>query len=231
MFHPADHAALLARRDFQFPPGDYTPAERELLTKFGRWLEVMATGAISPTTPGQEQFVECAAGRREPETDFERAWRTVLHNRGVGLDVVETFRRLARVRAERAALEEEYAAARSAVLALVKDQLAAVDEAFASRLAEAADAAATAEQVARDVVLRTRKSVHLAGIRAAYSAARVSWDTPKLEAYARDHPEVLAFRKVGKPFVKVSFLDAQSPAEQAAPPTETAGGDAETDAA
>jgi hypothetical protein len=227
MTHPDDHAALLARRDFQFPPGDYAPAEGELLAKFGRWLEGLATGAISPLTPGQEQFVECAAGRREPATDFERAWRTVLRNRGVGLDVGEAFQRLARARAERAALEEEYAAARSAVLALVKDQLAAVDEEFAPRLADAADAAATAEQAARDVVLRTRKSVHLAGVRATYSAPRVSWDTAKLEAYAQDHPEVLAFRKLGKPFVNLRFLDAPSPAEPAAPPAETAGEEAE----
>ena len=219
MSAPLDHAALLARRDFVLPPGEYTPAERELLAKFGRWFEALATGAILPTTPGQEQFVDCAAGRREPETDSERAWRTVLHHRGVRFNVGETFRALAQARAERAALEEEYAAARSAVLAQVKDQLAAVDEAFASRLAEAAEAATAAEQAARDIVLRTRKSVHLAGIRATYSAPRVSWDTPKLEVYAQIHPEVLAFRKIGKPIVSLRFADAQSAPE----PAEAAG--------
>ena len=78
---------------------------------------------------------------------------------------------------------------------------------------EAAEAATTAEQTARDIVLRTGKSVHLVGIRATYSSPRVSWDTPKLEAYAAAHPEVLAFRKLGKPFVNLRFLDANAPAE------------------
>jgi hypothetical protein len=210
---PPDHAALLARRDFVLPPGEYTEAQLELLAKFGRWLEGLANGAISPATPAQEQFVECARGRREPQTDFEHAWRAVLRNRGIGLDVGDTFQRLARARAGKARLEEEYEAARAAVLARVKDELAAVDEAFAQRLAEAAEAATTAEQAARDIVLRTGKSVHLAGIRALYSAPRVSWDTPKLEAYAAAHPEVLAFRKLGKPFVNLRFLDADTPAE------------------
>jgi uncharacterized protein YifE (UPF0438 family) len=206
MSHPTDHAALLARRDFQLPPGDYSEAQLELLAKFGRWLEGLANGSISPVTPAQEQFVECARGRREPQTDFEHAWRAVLRNRGIGFDVGDTFRTLAQARAEKARVEEEYEAARRAVLAKVKDELAAVDEAFAQRLAEAAEVATQAEQAARDIVLRTGKSIHLAGIRATYAAPRVSWDTPKLEAYAREHPEVLAFRKLGKPIVSLRFL-------------------------
>ena len=35
MAQPADHAALLARRDFVFPPGEYTEPEREILTGIG----------------------------------------------------------------------------------------------------------------------------------------------------------------------------------------------------
>jgi uncharacterized protein YifE (UPF0438 family) len=218
MSQPADHAALLARRDFVFPPGEYAQAEREILTKFGRWLEGLATGSILPTTPGQAQFVETARGRHEPETDFERAWRTVLRNRGIGFDVGAAFRALAQARAHRTALEDEYAAARSCVLAKVKAELAEVDEAFASRLAEATEAATTAEQSARDIVLRTGKSVHIAGIRAIYSAPRVSWDTPKLDAYAVQHPEVREFRKLGKPFVNMRFMDKAGTAEEPAPP-------------
>ncbi len=213
MSQPADHAALLARRDFVFPPGEYTQAEREILTKFGRWLEALATGSISPTTPGQQQFVETASGRREPETEFEHAWRTVLRNRGIGFDVGAAFRGLAQARANRAALEEEYAAARSVVLAKVKAELAAVDEAFAVRLAEAAEAATAAEQAVRDLVLRTRKNAYLAGIRAIYSPPRVTWETPKLEAYAEQHPEVKEFRKLGKPWVNLRFVDKATEGE------------------
>ena len=218
MPQPAAHAALLARRDFRFPPGEYTEAERVLLEKFGRWLEGLATGSISPLTPAQTQFVESARGRRDPETDFERAWRTVLRNRGIGFDVGETFQALVQARAYRAALEDEYAAARSVVLAKVKAELAAVDEAFAARLADATDAAAAAEQAARDNVLSTGKNIYIAGIRAIYSSPRVSWDTPKLDAYAQQHPEVLEFRKFGKAFVNMRFQDTERTPGEATPP-------------
>jgi uncharacterized protein YifE (UPF0438 family) len=215
---PPDHAALLARRDFVFPPGEYTAAEREVLTRFGRWLEALATGSILPTSPGQAQFVQCARGQREPETEFEHAWRTVLRNRGIGFDVAAALRTLTQARAEKAALEAEYSAARTAVLALVREQLDAVDVEFAMRLAEAADAAATAEAAFRDIVLRTGKNVNAAGVRAIYNAPRISWDTEKLEVYAEAHPEVLAFRKLGKPFVTVRFSDGQPSAKSDAKP-------------
>ena len=74
MQHPADHAALLARHDFVIPPGDFTEPERDLLVRYGRWLEALASGTAAPVTPAQEQFVKVARGEREPETDFERAW-------------------------------------------------------------------------------------------------------------------------------------------------------------
>jgi uncharacterized protein YifE (UPF0438 family) len=225
MSQPADHAALLARRDFVFPPGEYTQAEQELLTKFGRWLEGLATGSILPMTPGQAQFVETARGRREPETEFEHAWRTVLRNRGIGFDVGAAFRTLALTRAHLNSVENEYTAARSAVLAKVKAELAAVDEAFASRLAEATDHAKTAEQAARDVVLRTGRSAHIAGIRATYTAPRVSWDTAKLDAYAVQHPEIKEFRKVGKPIVSLRFLDQQDANEPPQATAKPAGGE------
>ena len=163
--------------------------------------------------------------RREPETEFEHAWRTVLRNRGIGFDVGAAFRTLALTRAHLNSVENEYTAARSAVLAKVKAELAAVDEAFASRLAEATDHAKTAEQAARDVVLRTGRSAHIAGIRATYTAPRVSWDTAKLDAYAVQHPEIKEFRKVGKPIVSLRFVDQQDANEPSQATAKTTGGE------
>src|SRR5262249_45009054 len=104
-------------------------------------------------------------------------------------------------------LEAEYSAARAEVLARVRAQLDGVDEVFAGRLAAAAEAAAVAEQAVRDLILRIGKSVSVGGIRATYSVPRVTGDTKKLDAYADEHPEVKAFRKVGKPVVALRFAD------------------------
>jgi uncharacterized protein YifE (UPF0438 family) len=220
MLHPPDHAALLARRDFVIPPGEFTPAERELLTKYGRWLEALAVGAIAPTTPGQEQFVAVAQGQRAPETDFERAWTQLMRQRATGDVVTRTFQAFAQARADKAAVEAEYTNARAAVLAQVRDQLAAIDEQFAGRLADTAEAVTTAEQALRDLVLRLKRTFHLAGIRATYQGARVTWDTPKLDAYAEQHPEVLAFRKVGKPWVNLRLNDKPPQGHPASPDPE-----------
>jgi uncharacterized protein YifE (UPF0438 family) len=217
MLHPPDHAALLARHDFVIPPGDFTPAEHDLLAKYGRWLEALAAGAISPTTPAQEQFVRVAHNERQPETDFERVWAKLTYHRAMADVVTRTFQALAQARADRAALEGEYSAARQAVLALVREQLDAVDEAFAARLADATNAAASAEQAVRDLTLRIGRSVSIGPVRATYSAPRVSWDTKKLDTYAEQHPEVKAFRKVGKPTVALRFMDRPAEGNPAPP--------------
>lgn len=218
MQRPTEHAALLARRDFVIPPGDFSDSERDLLAHYGRWLDALASGAIQPATPGQAQFVMVARGQREPETDFERAWVKVMIQRNSVEEVVRTFQRLAHARRTAAEIEAEYRAARAEVLALVRDQLNAVDEAFAGRVKDTADESAAAEQAVRQLVLRLGRGVRLAGIRAAYYPGRVSWDTNQLDEFALNHPEVSAFRKVGKAWVNLRFLDATSEADPRSAP-------------
>jgi uncharacterized protein YifE (UPF0438 family) len=210
MQRPTEHAVLLARRDFVIPPGDFTDAERELLVHYGRWLDALASGTIHPQTPGQAQFVMVARGQREPETDFERAWVKVMTQRNGVEEVVRSFQRLAHARAHAADVEAEYCAARAEVLSLVRDQLNAVDEAFAARVKATADESAEAEQSVRQLVLRLGRGVRLAGIRAAYYPGRVTWDTMGLDEYAHNHPDVSAFRKVGKAWVNLRFLSGNS---------------------
>jgi uncharacterized protein YifE (UPF0438 family) len=202
-----DHKAFLDRRDFAIPPGDFTPAERSLLAKYGRWLEALAAGALTPLTPTQEQFVRVARGEGEPATEYEIAWMKVAHHRSIAPEVIRTFRALAESRAEAAALEAEYRDARSAVLAQIRDQLDAVDGAYSERLQAATEAAANNEQALRALMLRLKHSVTLAGIRAVYTSARVTWDSKAMEAYSQNHPEVREFRKVGNPVVALRFLD------------------------
>ena len=207
MLHPEDHAAYLAQHDFAIPPGDFTPAEKELLTKYGRWMEALVSGALSPATPGQEQFVRVARGEGEPGTDFERVWAKLLKERVVGEEVTRAFQALRSARAHASEVEAEYLAARQVVLATVREQLDAVDAAFAEQLQAANEGSATTEKAVRELVLKLARTVSIAGVKVAYNAGRASWDAEKMAAYAESHPEVKEFRKVGKPWVAVRFGD------------------------
>lgn len=213
MSSPGVHAILLARRDFPVPPGgDFSPAERDLLTRYGRWLEALATGGVAPATPDQERFIRVARGEEYPATEFERVWEKLVRHRA---EVARRFTALAQARAEAAAVEAEYSAARSAILAAIREQLDELDVAFAGRMLEAGEAKAAAEAAVRELVLQLGQSVHLAGIQVAYHPGRVTWDPEKMERYAVFHPEVREFRKVGKPWVSLRFTDA--PPDGAAP--------------
>jgi uncharacterized protein YifE (UPF0438 family) len=211
----SDHAAYLARHDFVVPPGDFTQAESQTLAKYGRWMEALAAGTIAPTTPTQEHFVRAARGEVEPSTDFERAWAKVQAERAVADGMVRAFQALRGAKAHAALLEAEYLAARQEVLATIREQLDAVDMAFAEQIQAAADAAAAAEKEVRELVLKLRRSVGLAGVKVAYHPGRVTWDDEKLAAYAQAHPELLEFRKVGKPFVSLR-ISGNSPADNGA---------------
>jgi hypothetical protein len=179
-------------------------------------MEALASGAIAPTTPSQEQFVRAACGEAEPSTPFELAWTKVRMARAAADEVAQRFHALQAARAHAATIEAEYLAARQAVLAAVREQLDAVDAAFAEEMRSAADAAADAEKQARELVLQLGRSVAVAGIKARYSVGNVSWDNEKMADYARSHPEVLAFRKVGKPWVALKFADGQPGAKPGA---------------
>lgn len=207
MSHPTDHNTYLAKHDFVIPPGDFTPAERDLLAKYGRWMEALATGALAPTTPSQDQFLRAAKGEAEPRTDFELAWAKVVEARAVGGEVVRAFQKLSEVRKHAAALEAQYREARQRVLDTVREQLDAVDAQFAEQIQGATDDSAAAEKAVRELVLKVQRGFKLAGIGVTYHPARVTYDPDKMTAYAMLHPEVEAFRKVGKPWVSVRFGD------------------------
>ena len=209
MTPPEDHAAFLARTDFPVPAGaDLTAAERDVLVKFGRWMEALEGGVIKPVTPAQEQFLKVAREELAPSTQFETVWAKFVRMRA---GVVGCFQGFARARAEKAAIEAEYSARRNAILAAVRDQLDAVDAEFAERLQAANDAVAAGEAAVREVVLRVGKGVQLAGIDVRYHPGRVTWDPAGMDQFAALHPEVMALRKVGNPWVSVRYTDAGPP--------------------
>lgn len=81
---PDSHRPYLERRDYTlnvFAQGVFSEEEKGVLKKYGFWLEALATGAIPPVTPLQEQFLRVCDDKAEPLTIFERAWWKLIQRR------------------------------------------------------------------------------------------------------------------------------------------------------
>jgi hypothetical protein len=53
---------------------ELTVPEAHLLMRYGRWLEGLASGELTPLTPEQARFVDVARGILAPTTEYERVW-------------------------------------------------------------------------------------------------------------------------------------------------------------
>lgn len=51
-----------------------TKREREILTRFGKWLGAIDEGILRPVAPDQLRFVEVCRGRVEAQSEMELAW-------------------------------------------------------------------------------------------------------------------------------------------------------------
>jgi uncharacterized protein YifE (UPF0438 family) len=73
---PPDHLVYLRRRPFAFgcSTAIFPAEELEVLSEYGNSMEALASGAIRPVTPEQEQFLRVDRGEAEPRTVRERAW-------------------------------------------------------------------------------------------------------------------------------------------------------------
>jgi hypothetical protein len=217
---PAEHAALLRRGAYPVhPAAALDDREKELLSRYGYWLEALAAGALAPSTPEQTQFVRVARGEAEPRSAFEVAW---AKHRGAAVPApprvgpMELAGRLERLQAAReaaAAVVAEYEQRRAAILEQVRPQLEALEADFADRLETVRGEASELEAEAREAVLAFGASFRHGGIHAVYNRPRVTWDSQGLARYVETHPEVAEFRRVGKPSVSLRF---QAPPE--APP-------------
>jgi hypothetical protein len=60
------------------------------------------------------------------------------------------------------------------------------------------------ERAVKRAIIAHGASVKSTHIHAIYVQPRITWDTKRLEGYAEAHPEVKAFRRVGKPSVRIT---------------------------
>lgn len=115
--------------------------------------------------------------------------------------VLAKLERLAQLQAAVDVARMDYESRRTEILKKVQDELDAVEAEFKPAL-EAAETntAALEAEIKNDVLLRG-ESLRGSAFQAVYVKGRVSWDSGGMNEYARDHPEVLQFRKEGQPSV------------------------------
>jgi hypothetical protein len=89
----------------------------------------------------------------------------------------------------------------------IKARLEEIEAEFSDKLEAVDQNIASLEAAIKEEVLRSGASVKGTFLRAVWNKGRVTWDARRMDEYASAHPEVLAFRKQGEPFVRIVRLD------------------------
>lgn len=83
---PEEHKEYLKQRDY--PLGIegrhvFDDSEKEMLKRYGYWLEALATGKIQPSTTEQEEFVHAvqSGGEKVLESKMQAAWLKLVARR------------------------------------------------------------------------------------------------------------------------------------------------------
>jgi len=91
----------------------------------------------------------------------------------------------------------------------IKARLEEIEAEFAGRL-QAVDENITAlEGEIRQAVIQHGETVRGSFLRAIWHKGRVTWDTQGMERFSRAHPEVLAYRKQGEPFISITKIETK----------------------
>jgi len=208
--------ALLRRGDYPIhPAANLSDPERQLLGRYGYWLEALSCGDVAPETADQTRFVQVARGAVEPKSAFELAWVKlqmtvcVLPHQVRSTDLAERVERLQLAREEAKVIDIEYNKRRDAILASVQPLLDAVECEFKDRLRASAEEMSQSEADVREAAVAFGSNFQHAGLKITYSKARVTWDQARISKYMETHPEIAEFRKVGKPWVSLRYEGAK----------------------
>lgn len=129
------------------------------------------------------------------------------------LEIAQKLERLSDLYAARESLESEKRELIAEVL--TPDQVARLDEIeeeFSQKEEAASAAIGQLEEEIKDNTLSYGNTVKASSFLAVWSKGRVTWDNKGLSAYAQVHPEVLDYRKEGKPSVSIRRVQAKDPA-------------------
>jgi len=103
-------------------------------------------------------------------------------------------------------LNDKQAAIDSVYTPEIKGRIVEIENTFNEKTKELNDNIVILESSIREAVSIHGSSVRTGSYIATYQKGRVSWDTKYLDDYAASHPELLKFRKVGKPVVALRAL-------------------------
>jgi hypothetical protein len=118
--------------------------------------------------------------------------------------ISEKLNRLADMRSQIDAINLHYRELRQSIIpAEIQDQLNDMEVEQQSTLEAAKIGISQLENEIKSEVLGFGESVKGDYLQAVWSKPRVTWDTKALEGFAAAHPELLEFRKVGKPSVTI----------------------------
>jgi len=119
------------------------------------------------------------------------------------MTIIEMLDQLAEYKAQADALRLDWEQKRTAIMAPVMPEIAALDTEYEPMMEAVTEKAGELEAVVRDSVLQTCASAKGAHLHAIWMKGRVSWDSKKLDGYAAAHPELNAFRSEGAPSVSI----------------------------
>jgi hypothetical protein len=171
---PVEHLAFLQQSDFVPACSNvFSAEERAILARYGRWMEALVSGAITPATPEQQHFVHAACGKVIPRTRFEQIWVKVgrYRNAGpaangdqMGRSPVEQgapgmlqgkLSQLATARRRLDALRELVEAKKQEVLKPVEVELAELEARYSGQLEQESQIVADIEAEVKGVVTKT----------------------------------------------------------------------------
>jgi len=119
-------------------------------------------------------------------------------------DISQKIDQLANFQAQRDVLElEKQSLIDQLIPPEIKARIEEIEAEFTGKR-EIVDEKITAlESQIKEDVIRNGATVKGSFLRVVYHPGRVTWDTKRLDGYARSRPELLEFRKQGEPYVSI----------------------------
>lgn len=119
------------------------------------------------------------------------------------IDITEKLDRLAQNKAQVDLLRLDYEDKRKAILAQVQAELDELDAEYNPTLNAGRENISELESEIKSMVLNYGESVKGAHLHAVFSGGTKRWDLDGVKAYAKLHPEMKVFEKIGEPSVTI----------------------------
>jgi hypothetical protein len=119
-------------------------------------------------------------------------------------DISQKIDQLANFQAQRDVLElEKQSLIDQLIPPEIKARIEEIEAEFSGKREAVDEKITELESEIKEEVIRHGATVKGTFLRVVYHTGRITWDTKRLDGYARSRPEILEFRKQGEPFVSI----------------------------